>query len=168
MPDLTFSKVATWADAQDPNNIPPGFKLIMAADLLRYENFCDAARAEVNANRARLTTNESAITTLNNWKPNIDTDIAALKALPAVSTKTANYTTVATDRIIIGNGASITITLMSAVVATAGRVFRIKNRHSTTLTVASAAGTIDGAATKTLAQWASADFVSDGTNWYVL
>lgn len=168
MPDLTFSKVTTWADAADPNNIPPGFKLIMAADMLRYENFQDAAKTEVNSLRARVATNETSITTINTWKTTADTDITNLKKLPALATKTANYTIVAADSIIIGNGTSITITLMSAVTATAGKVFRIKNRNSTTLTVASTAGTIDGAATKTLAQWASADFVSDGTNWYVL
>lgn len=165
---IVFSPVLTWVDAADPNNIPPGFKIIMAADLLRYENWGKDGAARINSVESTVEGHTTSIGTLNTWKGTTDTDITNLKKLPALATKTANYTIVAADSIIIGNGTSITVTLPSAVTMTAGKTFRIKNRNSTTLTVGSTAGTIDGAATKTLAQWASADFASDGANWYVL
>lgn len=168
MAALTFSKVTTWQDAQDPNNIPPGFKIIMAADLLRYENFCDAAKTEVNALQTAVGSNTTAIGSLNTWKGNADTDITNLKKLRAISTKTGNYTIAQADSVVIGNATGLTITLPSAVASTAGKTFTVKNRFNGNLTVASAAGTIDGATTKVLAQWASADFISDGANWYVI
>lgn len=107
--------------------------------------------------------------TIDSWKTGVDTDLANLKKLRAVTTKTASYTTVAADSVIIGNApGAMTITLLSAATAGAGKTFTVKNKAATALTVASAAGTIDGAATKTLAQWASADFLSDGANWFVV
>ena len=84
------------------------------------------------------------------------------------STKTASYTLVATDDIVVFNGATLTATLPSAVTAGNGRAYTIKNVNSTALTVASTAGTIDGAATQSLAQWAKAEYISDGTNWLTI
>ena len=169
MPDLTFTKVTTWQNAQDPNNIPPGFKIIMADDILRWENFCDAARAEVNSLRSRTSTAETKVTSLETWKTTADADIVNLKKLRAITTKTTAYSIALTDSVIIGN-AAVTITLPKAVDAGAGKVFTVKNKFNGNLTVAVAAsgGTIDGAATKVLAQWASADFISDGANWFIV
>jgi hypothetical protein len=180
---ITFSPYLNWVDATDPNNIPAGIRIISASDLLRYENFAVAARDRINSIESTVEThtgtiadhddeiasNTTDIGTLNTWKTSATTDIANLKKQRALATKTANYTTTAADSVIIGNGAgTITITLLSAVTATAGRVFTIKNRATAALTVASAAGTIDGAATKSLAQWASLSVVSDGANWYTI
>jgi len=82
------------------------------------------------------------------------------------STKTANYTISGTDQVIIGNGTSITITLPDPTTV-GGRVFIVKNVHSTSLTVVSAgtSKTIDGAASVALAQWAAGVYISDNTQW---
>jgi hypothetical protein len=85
----------------------------------------------------------------------------------SVVTKTANYTATATDDIIIGNGSSITLTLPSASATATGpnRRYTFKNKHSSSLTVASNGGLIDGAASASLTQWAVATYVTDGTDW---
>lgn len=186
---LTFTAYTGWVDATDPNNIPAGTRLIAASDLLRYENLGTAVVARVNSHDTSITTNatnisnlsttvgnnSSAISTLNNTVAGHTTsigtntaDITNLKKYRALVTKTASYTAVLADWVILANGASITVTLPSAVTATAGKIFTVKNLNATSLTIASAAGTIDGAATKALAQWVSNDFVSDGANWFAV
>ena len=67
-------------------------------------------------------------------------------------------------------GGNITITLPSAVTAESGaRVLIKKINAANTVTVDSAAGTIDGASSYALsAQWSVATFESDGTQWYVV
>jgi hypothetical protein len=88
---------------------------------------------------------------------------------PVLSTKTSNYSMTTSDAVIVANGSSLTITLPSAVTATAtGKFYTVKNIHTTSCTVASAAGTIDGASTKSLVQYAALSVVSDGTNWMVV
>lgn len=179
---ITFSPVLNWVDATDPNNIPNDVRILTAADLLRYENFGKDASARINSIESTVEGHTTAISDLNqdhtdqgtaisnlqSWKTGVDTDITNLKKQRALSTKTTSYTTAVADSVIIGNGSNITVTLMSAVTATSGRVFTVKNKHSTNLTVASAAGTIDGATTKVLPQWGFATFVSDGTNWFIV
>jgi len=62
------------------------------------------------------------------------------------------------------------VTLPTAV-GIAGRQYTIKKVDSSanTVTIASPAGTIDGAATKALAsQWQAARVLSDGQNWFVV
>lgn len=186
---ISFTAYVGWVDATDPNNIPAEVKLISAEDLLRYENFGLQAAAKINSiestveghtetigtqgttlagHTTTINGHTTTLGTLNTSMGTAQTDITNLKKLlvPTV-TKTANYTTVAADQIIIGNGATaMTVTLMSAVTAGNGKMMRIKNRAASVLTVASAGGTIDGTASKTLAQWASLTVVSDGTNWY--
>lgn len=85
-----------------------------------------------------------------------------------VATKTADYTLVATDNIVLCNG-TMTATLPSAVTAATGKQYTIKNIHaSATVTVASTAGTIDSSATASLAAKAVARVVSDGANWWLI
>lgn len=84
------------------------------------------------------------------------------------STKTADYTLTASDTVILAN-ATMTATLPSAVTAGNGRQYTVKNRHATaTVTLASAAGTIDGVATVAIASMQALTVVSDGTNWWVI
>lgn len=45
---ITFSSYLGWVNVADPANIPPDVRIISAEDLLRYEQFGDAARAAVN------------------------------------------------------------------------------------------------------------------------
>jgi hypothetical protein len=68
------------------------------------------------------------------------------------------------DVVIVNSGSATTQTLPSAVL-NSGRAFTIKNRGAGTVTVAAVAGTVE---TTSLATNASARYVSDGTNWYVL
>ncbi len=88
-----------------------------------------------------------------------------------VVSKSANYTAVAADRVILATGgvSGITITLPAA---TAGAQYLIKkvDAGAGAVTVATTSSqTIDGATTKLLAaQWASVRVVSDGTAWFVV
>lgn len=66
--------------------------------------------------------------------------------------------------------AAFTVTIIRAL-GVAGRQYTIKKIDGSTnaVTIASAAGNIDGAATKTLStQWQAARVVSDGINWFVV
>lgn len=85
------------------------------------------------------------------------------------STKTASYTILATDvyDAYVFNGASLTATLPDPGNAAQDVRITVKNIAATALTVNSAgtSKTLDGAASQSLAQWAKATYVSDGTQW---
>ena len=91
----------------------------------------------------------------------------------SVSTKTANYTGLYSDDVILGDATSgaITITLPTAV-GFSGKVFNIKKTDSSvnSVTIATTSSqTIDGALTAPLiSQYQSFTLVSNGTNWSVL
>jgi len=85
-----------------------------------------------------------------------------------LGTKTVDYTITANDSIVVANGTSLTMYLPPAVTAQAGRKYTVKNTNASACTVASAGGTIDGAATASLAQWAKGTYVSDGANWLTI
>lgn len=83
---------------------------------------------------------------------------------------TTNYTLADTDGTVLFDGSNLTATLPNpSTLPYAGRKFTIKNLNATNLVVQSAGGaSIDGAGTKTLAQWATATFITDGAGWYVV
>lgn len=85
---------------------------------------------------------------------------------PSVKTVTASYTVLPADDVVVGNGTSITVTLPDPTTVSS-KPYGVKNINSTALTVNSAgtSRTIDGAASQSLAQWAKATYVSDGTQW---
>jgi len=90
----------------------------------------------------------------------------------ALATKTAAYTLTATDSTILADAttAALTVTLPTPV-GISGRQYTIKKIDSSVnvVAIASAAGTIDGAATKALsASGQVARVVSDGQNWFVV
>lgn len=85
-----------------------------------------------------------------------------------VTTKTADYTLVASDFVVLCN-ATMTATLPSAITAGAGKRFTVKNIHaSATVTLAATAGTIDSSATASIAAKGVARAVSDGANWWLI
>lgn len=90
-----------------------------------------------------------------------------------VTTKTASYTLVSSDSVVICNatGGAFTVTLPTAA-GIAGRQYFVKrvNGGINAVTVAAATGeTIDGAnSTSLLTQYAVVSLVSDGTNWLQL
>lgn len=88
--------------------------------------------------------------------------------IQGLQTLTTTQTLNSTHRCVLANGSSITITLPSAVTSAFGREYVIKNLNATSCTVASAGGTIDGSATKSLAQFATLTAISDGTNWNLI
>jgi hypothetical protein len=91
---------------------------------------------------------------------------AALTTASVVTQPTANYAMYADDEIVLASGTS-TITLPTTPVA--GRRYTVKNSGTGTITITSASGTIDGAATAVItSQYNSLDFVSDGTNWFTV
>jgi hypothetical protein len=90
--------------------------------------------------------------------------------LPVFQSKTANYTILGTDDVILCTSGSFTITLLTAV-GRAGKWFIVKNTGSGTITMASTSSqTIDGASagSTTLAQNDSLTFLSDGANWVII
>lgn len=96
-----------------------------------------------------------------------------IRAQGPPAAKTAAYTLVKTDFVILGDAtaAAFTISLPTAV-GIGGQLFCVKKIDSSANAVTidpSGAETIDGAATVSLgAQWASRLLISDGANWLVL
>lgn len=80
-------------------------------------------------------------------------------------TKTADYSLTADDSVVVANGAGRTMYLPGPSAANVGRRYTVKNINASAVTINPSAGTIDGAATASLAQWAKGTYVSDGTNW---
>jgi hypothetical protein len=92
----------------------------------------------------------------------------ALGVATTTTTKTSNYSVLATDHTILANGA-ITITLPDATVL-AGEQFIIKDitaASNVTLNTTSSQ-TIDGATSTTLTPGMSVTVVSDGSNWWIV
>lgn len=93
----------------------------------------------------------------------------------AISTKTANYTVLASDQCKViavdATSGNITITLLPAATATSGFKIGIKKTDSSSNTVTidgNASETIDGALTFVLSnQYENVYIISNGTNWYV-
>jgi hypothetical protein len=85
----------------------------------------------------------------------------------AFAIQTANYTLTSTDGTVFMSGTNLTATLPTPV-GVAGRNYTIKNLDPSVLTVATAAGLIDGDSTRSLAQYDSLTVTSDGTNWGVV
>lgn len=107
----------------------------------------------------------------------LDGNVLYLDQTPAVipfivKTVTATYAMQPFDRVILADatGGGFTVTLPSAVGRHGQQPLTIKRTSaSNTVTIASAMGTIDGAATASLAaQWALRTVVSNGTDWLVI
>lgn len=99
--------------------------------------------------------------------------VAVAKALNHVSLKSGNYTAVSTQsECILGNaaGGAIIITLPTAVSNTNSYTVKKIDTSVNTVTIATAgAQTIDGGTIAVLrVRYASIDFVSDGSNWFVV
>jgi len=89
---------------------------------------------------------------------------------PVIQTKTANYSILGTDDIVICTSGSFTVTLPTAA-ARSGKPFIVKNTGSGSITMASTSSqTIDGltASSTVLVQYDSLTFVSDGANWVIV
>ena len=96
-----------------------------------------------------------------------------IKAIPAVFTKSANYTVSTNDGDNVqintsASGGAVTITFYAAS-GNAGKLITVKKTDSSANAVTldgNASETLDGATTATLtAQYDSATFICDGTNW---
>ncbi len=87
----------------------------------------------------------------------------------ATATKTTSYAMTTNDGTIFVGAASLTMTLPTPV-GVAGRQYLVKNQSAATnTTIATAAGTIDGAATQPLtAAYAALLLESDNTNWLIV
>lgn len=164
---ITFDPFLGWVDITDPDNIPEDARLVGASDLLRYESFCRDAAAELSRSAGVADNAAALVAEALDDISTLGADVIKLKAPRTVATKTGNYTMAAADYLIITNAAAVTITVPAAA-ANTGREVIVKNRHTSSSTVVTAGGTIDGSATKSLAQWASVHLISDGTNWYVV
>jgi len=88
----------------------------------------------------------------------------------AIQSKTANYTALSTDGIILADASSGAFTITLPAVAV-GESLIVKKIDSSVnyVTVSPASGTIDGDASVIIGvQWRSLTFVSNGTNWFLI
>lgn len=84
-----------------------------------------------------------------------------------ISSPTTNYTVAGTDTVVLASN-TITVTLPTAASSTGRKIF-VKNIGTGTVTVATAGGNIDGAATAVISkQYNAITVVSDGTNWWII
>lgn len=94
--------------------------------------------------------------------------------IDVISAKSANYTLVNTDSVVVFNTttAGLTATLPSASTAGAGKKYLIKKLGGTTanpLTIASSGGTIDTFSTEVISiAGGFREVISDGTNWHIV
>ena len=86
-----------------------------------------------------------------------------------IRTVTTNYTVQKFDSVILLNG-DITVTLPTVKVGDKKRItVKVINTGGGTRTVSGGGANIDGAATATTTtQYTSWDFVTDGTNWFIV
>lgn len=86
--------------------------------------------------------------------------------LKNIQVKTADYSLVSTDHIIVGNSASTIVLTLPDASSNTSREYIIKNKNTGTLTVdGTSAGLIDGTNTTTIAQYSALTLISDGTTW---
>ena len=85
-----------------------------------------------------------------------------------ISVKTANYTLVSTDHIIVANNSSSFTLTLPAASSNTGREYIIKNKGAGVVTVdATALGQLDGVNTTTVEQYSALTVISDGTTWNI-
>lgn len=98
----------------------------------------------------------------NSWR-----NLYANGTVSPVTIKTTSYNVATTDNIVIADGASVTITLPNPTTALVGRTYTVKNINSAIATVRSAGSskTLDGTLSQSLAQWAKATYITNGTEW---
>lgn len=91
-------------------------------------------------------------------------------SLLTIAAKTASYTLTASDQMVTFNGASLTATLPDPTTVTSGTVLRVKNIHTSALTVVSAgtSKTIDAAASYNVPQYQILTVVSDAVTWHIV
>lgn len=109
------------------------------------------------------------------WSENgLDALDSGVQWLPMNTTSvTAAYSMNGKDKVILADAtaAPFTVTLPNAGLRRNQQPLTVKRTNSggNAVTVGSAGGTIDGASTVSLvAQYATRQFVSDGTNWHII
>ena len=89
--------------------------------------------------------------------------------LKNISVKTANYTLISTDHIIVADSVTTFTLTLPAASSNSSREYIIKNKGTATVTIdATALGLIDGQNTTTIPQYSAMTVVSDGTTWNIL
>jgi hypothetical protein len=98
----------------------------------------------------------------------IKTYVGSSSNIVNITTQTANYSMLVSDGIVLANG-TITITLPTTATST-NRRFVVKNIGTGTVSVATSSGTIDGVVSPLpiTNQYASLEFITDGTNWFLI
>ena len=115
----------------------------------------------------QLLVNNTAIVTVGSSLVTVAQPLSTTSGrLKNIQVKTANYTLVSTDHIIVGNSASTFTLTLPAASSNTSREFIIKNKNTGIVTVdATALGQIDGQNTTTVAAYSAITLISDGTTW---
>lgn len=184
---LVFNEFLGWIDVVDAQNIPPGTRLINAADLLRYENFLVALRDRINAHEtslldlapkvATLITDVDAIEALNVTRgtaiTNLQTDLDAAEANITALTRgvivgSTTRTLTNATKTYVHTGAAATITL-PPMATSVGLEFIFKNRGTAQFSIrGTESNKMFGTAvsdTFGLLVGSGTMFVNDGTYW---
>lgn len=183
---LVFNPYTGWVDVPDPDNIPPGTRLIGASDLLRYENALTALIARINDHEtslldvvpdiatlitdlntaeATIASQGGLITTLQNNLTTANNNIAALTR--GVSVNSTALTMNKANRLYVHTGAAVTLTL-PAVATHSGTDFIVKNRGSATITVSAESNKLWNTAIATSMTLGIGSYINlycDGTFW---
>lgn len=183
---LVFTKVTTWVDLTDPANIPPGAKLITAADLLRFENGIDGLVTRVNLHDASLvamdpilttavanistlqgqrTTDSGNIGTLQTQMTTANNNITALQRTTLVTSTAQALTGIVQNY--IHTGGAVTSTLPT-VAGNTGKQVYVKNRGTGALLINAETNKMwNGSVVTGISVVAGAGtmFVNDGTYW---
>lgn len=96
-----------------------------------------------------------------------DFNTASVGRVVNLTTVTDTYTILVTDRVIHGN--KVTAFTMTLPLASAGRVFYIKNINTGAVTVdGNGTETVEGDLTQTLNKDESIEIIGDGSNWHII
>ena len=116
----------------------------------------------LSANRNQIIPDASGTFALQEWVNNLN----PVKGIVAVAYKTASYTALTTDSVLLfDTPASQTVTLPAAS-ANTGRIYRISNVGGNALTITATAGAIQWGGSQSIASQTQRSIISDGNNWF--
>ncbi|RDC63889.1 autotransporter outer membrane beta-barrel domain-containing protein [Adhaeribacter pallidiroseus] len=156
----------------DPANAFGPDRIRMVAEEIRFQNFnSDANSTLANAESQPAGLNTRMIITpagnvgIETTTPNSTLSVDGSLSM-AVTTETGNYTLTAADHVVIHTGIMFGATFtLPAANTCRGRIYRVVNHGSTTVTLSANVITAVNTSTNSVAAGNAIEIISDGTNW---